>query len=107
MRKEFYLIAVVMAVDKKFPFCFDNLENLIRILYGIQLDFMGKKNGVSTIKIQVSVDKSTDAVLKLLVPMGVRGKNKSEVAYGIIREWIWHNQENLNRSGISVKQKQK
>lgn len=66
---------------------------------------MGKQNGVGTVKIQVSVDKSTNAVLGQLVPIGVRGKNKSEVAYGIIREWIWNNQDNLNRSGIEIKQK--
>jgi hypothetical protein len=66
---------------------------------------MGKKNGVGTVKIQVSVDKATDAVLKQLVPVGVRGKNKSEVAYGIIRDWIWQNQDNLNRTGITVKRK--
>jgi hypothetical protein len=68
---------------------------------------MGKQNGVGTAKIQVSVDKTTDAVLRQLVPVGLRGKNKSEVAYGIIREWIWHNQEQLQRSGISVKAEMK
>ena len=66
---------------------------------------MGKQNGVGTVKIQVSVDKATDSVLRQLVPAGVRGKNKSEIAYGIIREWIWNNQDNLNRSGITLKQK--
>ena len=66
---------------------------------------MGAQNGIGTVKIQVSVDKTTEAVLKRLVTVGIRGKNKSEVAYGIIREWIWHNQDNLGRSGIVVKQK--
>lgn len=65
---------------------------------------MRRQNSVDTVKIQISVDKSTDAVLKQLVPLGVRGKNKSEVAYGIIRDWIWNQQENLNRSGILIKQ---
>jgi hypothetical protein len=62
-----------------------------------------RKNGAGTAKIQVSVDKTTDAVLTQLIPLGLRGKNKSEVAYGIIREWIWSNQDNLARSGITVK----
>ena len=66
---------------------------------------MGAKNGIGTIKIQVSVDKTTDAVLKRLVRVGIRGKNKSEVAYGIVREWLWHNQENLSRNGIVIKQR--
>ena len=68
---------------------------------------MGKENGVGTVKIQVSVDKTTDAVLMRLVPIGLRGKNKSEVAYGIIREWIWHNQDQLRQSGISVESETK
>ena len=63
---------------------------------------MRKANGVKTVKIQVSVDKTTDSVLAKLVPIGLRGKNKSEVAYGIIREWIWNNQDQLEHSGISV-----
>ncbi len=67
---------------------------------------MGKQNGVDTVKIQVSVDKSTNAVLEQLISVGVRGKNKSEVAYGIIREWIWNSQDGLNRSGIVIKPKQ-
>jgi hypothetical protein len=66
---------------------------------------MGAQNGIGTVKIQVSVDKTTDLVLKQLVAVGIRGKNKSEVAYGIIREWLWHNQDNLSRSGIVVKMK--
>ena len=64
---------------------------------------MGKPNTVGTVKIQVSVDKTTDTILRQLVPLGLRGKNKSEVASGIIREWIWHNQEALARGGISVR----
>jgi hypothetical protein len=68
---------------------------------------MGKQNGVGTKKIQVSVDKITDSILMRLVPVGLRGKNKSEVAYGIIREWIWHNQEQLKQSGISVESEAK
>jgi hypothetical protein len=68
---------------------------------------MRKKNGAATVKIQVSVDKSTDDVLRQLVPIGVRGKNRSEVASGIIREWVWNNQDSLNRSGVFVNRKQK
>jgi hypothetical protein len=67
---------------------------------------MGAQNGIGTVKIQVSVDKTTDAILKQLVTVGIRGKNKSEIAYGIVREWLWHNQDNLSRNGIVVKRKQ-
>ncbi len=68
---------------------------------------MVKRNGVGTVRIQVYVDTVTDGVLERLVPIGVRGKNKSEVAYGIIREWIFDKQGNLNRSGIFVRPKRK
>jgi hypothetical protein len=37
-----------------------------------------------------------------MVPVGLHGKNKSEVASWIIREWIWHNQEDLTRVGVRV-----
>lgn len=63
---------------------------------------MRKRNSIGTSKIQVSVDRTTESVLNELVSIGIRGKNKSEVAYGIIREWIWHNQDQLKHSGISV-----
>lgn len=67
---------------------------------------MGQKNGAETVKIQVSVDETTDAVLNQLIPLGLRGKNKSEVAYGIIRDWIWNNQKELEMSGIKIKSPQ-
>jgi hypothetical protein len=63
---------------------------------------MNPRNGVGTKKLQVSVDKATYRVIVRLVPVGARGKNKSEVASGIIREWIWHNQANLKNCGISL-----
>jgi len=68
---------------------------------------MRKQNGVSTVKMQISMDETTHAILVGLVPIGLRGKNKSEVAYGIIREWIWANQENIRKSGVPVGPQQK
>jgi len=37
-----------------------------------------------------------------MVPIGLHGKNKSEVASWILREWIWHNQEDLGRVGVRI-----
>jgi hypothetical protein len=66
---------------------------------------MNPRNNAGTKKLQVYVDETTDRVLAELSPVGIRGKNKSEVAYGIIREWIWHNQEYLKNCGIALTSK--
>jgi len=63
---------------------------------------MPRQNSVPTVRLQVSVDGTTDGVLKQMVPVGLHGKNKSEVASWIIREWIWHNQEDLGRVGVRI-----
>ena len=63
---------------------------------------MAKRNRVATVRIQVSVDQTTARVLERMIPVGLQGKNKSEVASWIIREWIWHNQESLERVGVSI-----
>jgi len=54
-------------------------------------------------KIQVVVDENVHAVLAKMGASGLRGKSTSEVAYKILDEWIWHNQENLAQNGISLK----
>jgi hypothetical protein len=38
-----------------------------------------------------------------MVPVGLHGKNKSEVASWFLREWIWHNQEKLALVGVKVR----
>lgn len=64
---------------------------------------MRRQNDVPTAKIQVSLDATTDRVLQLMVPVGIHGKTKSEVASWIVREWIWHNQEDLARVGVHIR----
>jgi len=61
---------------------------------------MPKRNGVETVKVQVSVDEITDTILQRMI--GLPGKSKGEVASWIIREWIWHNPEALERVGVSI-----
>jgi len=55
-------------------------------------------------KIQVVVDENVGGVLQKMSDAGLRGKTVSEVAYKILDEWIWHNQDKLSESGISLKQ---
>jgi len=62
---------------------------------------MARRNGVDTIKIQVSIDAVTDRVLQEMI--GLPGKSKGEVASWIIREWIWHGSEALERIGVSLR----
>jgi len=64
---------------------------------------MRKRNRVATVRIQVSIDPITDGVLQRMVPLGLHGRNKSEVASWVLREWIWHNQEALARVGVFVR----
>jgi hypothetical protein len=64
---------------------------------------MPRRNVIASKKLQVSVDATTDRVLEDMVPLGIHGKNKSEVASWIIREWIWHAQERLERNGIALR----
>ena len=58
-------------------------------------------------KIQVVVDENVYGVLTKMSDAGLRGKSISEVAYKILDEWIWHNQEKLIANGISFRTKSK
>jgi len=64
---------------------------------------MADRNGVKTEKVQISLDEVSARILNRMVPAGLFGKNRGEVASWIIREWIWHSPEELARLGISVK----
>jgi hypothetical protein len=61
-----------------------------------------RQNGVPTVRLQLSLDAATDQVLHRMVPVGLHGKNKSEVASWILREWIWHNQDKLALVGVKI-----
>lgn len=64
---------------------------------------MPDRNSVQTTKIQISLDEVSGRILDQMVPAGIFGKNRGEVASWIIREWIWHNPTELDRLGISVR----
>jgi len=58
-------------------------------------------------KIQVVVDENVCSLLTQMGNAGLRGKTRSEVAYKILDEWLWHNQEKLIANGISFRTKSK
>lgn len=51
----------------------------------------------------LSVDPTTDSVLQAMVPLGLHGKNKAEVASWVLRKWIWHNKQELAAVGVQVR----
>ena len=64
---------------------------------------LARKNAVATGRFTVSVDPATDSVLQSMVPLGLHGKNKAEVASWVLREWIWHNRQELAAVGVKVR----
>lgn len=63
---------------------------------------MARENQVRSLKLPVTVDENTDAVLTRLANLGLFGKNKSEVAVNIINRWVWDNYEQLERHGVPL-----
>ena len=53
-------------------------------------------------KLQVVIDENLFRVLTDMGEAKLRGKNRSEVAYNILEEWQWNNQEKLERHGIHI-----
>jgi hypothetical protein len=50
--------------------------------------------------LQAVVDENLFRVLTEMGDAKLRGKNRSEVAYNILEEWAWNNQEKLESHGI-------
>ncbi len=63
---------------------------------------MARRNGVKTVKLQMTVDETTDRVLEEMVGVGVHGTTKAEVGSWVIRTWVWENQDRLRMNGISL-----
>lgn len=59
-------------------------------------------NGVRTLRLQLTVDATTDRVISDSVGLGIHGANKAEVASPIIRYWLWDNQDKLRANGITL-----
>jgi len=56
-------------------------------------------------KLQAVIDENLFRVLTEMGDVKLRGKNRSEVAYNILEEWTWDNQEKLERYGIYLTKK--
>lgn len=63
---------------------------------------MARRNGVKTVKLQLTVDETTERILGEMVGLGIHGSNKAEVGSWVIRTWIWANQDQLRTNGISL-----
>ncbi len=63
---------------------------------------MNRKNRVSTVKLPLSLDSTVNRILEQLADNGVFGKNRAEVAVGILWKWIWENEDKLARQGIRL-----
>ncbi len=63
---------------------------------------MPKKNGIPTVRINVTVDQVTSKVVEKMMEVGFHGQSRSEVASWIIKEWIWHNQDSLSKVGVQL-----
>ncbi len=64
---------------------------------------MARRNSVNTVKLQLTVDETTDRILNEMVGLGIHGPSKAEVGSWVIRTWIWENQGQLRTNGISLK----
>ena len=68
---------------------------------------MARQNGISTYKLQMTIDGTTDRIIAEMVGLGIHGANKSEVGCSIIRQWLWDNQDKLRANGIDMAQPKK
>jgi len=67
---------------------------------------MARRTGPNTVKLQLTVDETTDRIVEQMVGLGIHGTTKSEVGSWVIRTWIWENQERLRTNGINLTQQQ-
>jgi hypothetical protein len=58
-------------------------------------------------RLQAIIDENLFRVLTEMGDAKLRGKNRSEVAYNILEEWTWNNQEKLERHGIYLTNKRR
>jgi len=63
---------------------------------------VARRNGVKTVKLQMTVDETTDRVLEEMVGVGIHGTTKAEVGSCVIRTWVWENHDRLRMNGISL-----
>ena len=57
---------------------------------------------MGTIRLPLSLDPAMNRILEELAGDGIFGKNKAEVAVGILWKWIWDNEDKLGRQGVRL-----
>ncbi len=68
---------------------------------------MPRRNRTPTVRVPLSLEPATNAVLEDLATLGIFGKNKAEVASALLAQWIWDNEDKLSRRGIQLPRKKK
>jgi hypothetical protein len=63
---------------------------------------MRPKNRVRTKRLELSVSENARRVLDEVADLGILGKTGTEVATGIVNNWIWDNEGRLSREGIRL-----
>lgn len=64
---------------------------------------MRPRNRTGTKRSQPSLSENTDRILEEMAEWGHFGKSKAEVAARIINDWLWTNEDRLNRQGIKLR----
>ena len=64
---------------------------------------MRGRNRVRTARAQLSLPESASAILEQIADLGILGKTKTEVATRIVTDWIWNNEDRLQRQGIALR----
>lgn len=63
---------------------------------------MRAKNRVRTKRLELSISENARRVLDKVADLGILGKTGTEVATGIVNNWIWNNEGRLSREGIQL-----
>ena len=63
---------------------------------------MRAKNRVRTKRLELSISENARRVLDKVADLGILGKTGTEVAIGIVNNWIWNNEGRLSREGIQL-----
>lgn len=64
---------------------------------------MRSKNPRPSARAQMSISSNTDRILEEVARIGILGKTKAEVAARLVTDWIWQNEDKLQRQGIYIR----
>lgn len=61
-----------------------------------------RKNVIPAVRLELSIDPTTDKILRQMLTLGIHGRSKAEVANWVLSQWIYMNQGYLKESGIRL-----